>query len=158
MHYGLDLLSRGEYEEWLREIPQGECPFCEWKKYQYVLHESRYWLWIACRSPYWKYHTLLIPKRHFTELNQITVVEMGEFIETYTTATNKFRRLNIVIDGLPVDRLLFFWRLRDSLHEEGSNTTRIGHFHVHLTPDRAGLIDPAIEENACDWDPKQLVI
>lgn len=157
-HYGLDLLSREDYADWLRIIPKGECPFCEWKKYQYVLYEGKYWLWIACRAPYWKYHTMMIPKRHFVELNQLTVVEMGELIEVYSIAIEKFRKQKVVIDDEIVDRLLFFWRLRDNPHEDKSDTNRMTHFHMHLTPDKAGLLDPVLDSSSCEWNPKDFVI
>jgi diadenosine tetraphosphate (Ap4A) HIT family hydrolase len=99
---------------------------------------------------------MFIPQRHFVALNEMTVVEMGELIEMYALAVDKFREL---IPSVGVgDRLLFFWRLRGNLREEESGTTRMSHFHMHLTPDGAGLLDPVLKEDSCQWDPKDLVI
>jgi hypothetical protein len=156
MHYGLDLLSREEYEEWVRQIPLNTCPFCEWRKYQYVLHQGGYWLWIACRAPYWKYHTMFIPKRHFQEMNEMTVVEMGELIELYSLAVKRCRESNLELNGKLVKKFLFFWRLRDDPMEERNIRPRMVHFHMHFTPDREGLLDAVLDADACDWDPQKL--
>ena len=158
MGYGLDLLKRDEYKNWLQSMPEDSCTLCDWNKYQYVLHNGTYWLWIACRAPYWPYHTMLTPKRHFKEVNEMKVVEMGELIEMYSIAVRKFRSLNLTINEKPVDRYIVFWRLRENLNESESNTRRLEHFHIHLVPDRAGMFDPVLDENACDWDPKALVV
>lgn len=41
MHYGVDLLTRKDYEDWLKEIPEGVCPLCQWRMYQYLLYQGR---------------------------------------------------------------------------------------------------------------------
>lgn len=158
MRSRLELITRSEYEEWLARIPAGSCPLCEWRTYQFVLHEAKHWIWIACRAPYWKYHTMLVPKRHFREMSDVSIVEMGELVETYALVVTKLRSLRLAIDGRPISKFLLFWRLRDEPAGDPRVPARLVHFHLHVTPDRDGLLDPVLEREACDWDPSQLVI
>jgi hypothetical protein len=127
--FGVELITRAEYKVWLSQLGPKECPFCKWRQYQHLLYEGNYWLWVSCRAPYWKYHTMLIPKRHFRRLDQMTVVETGELIQTYGIALKKLRRSRLEIDGQRVNQFLFFWRLRDQLFEDphglGSEASRL---------------------------------
>jgi diadenosine tetraphosphate (Ap4A) HIT family hydrolase len=158
MNYGLELLSREDYEKWIADMPPATCPFCKWKKYQYVLYEGKHWIWIACRAPYWKYHTMFVPKRHFEEMNELTVVEMGELMDIYSIAVEKFRTLKLDLVHREISKFMFFWRLRDDPFEARNKSIRMVHFHMHLTPDREGLLDPILQKEACDWDPAKLEI
>jgi len=99
---------------------------------------------------------MFIPKRHFVEMDEMTVVEMGELIEMYSSAIKKMRSLGLVINEKAIERFLFFWRLRDTNFEETSQTRRLSHFHMHLTPDVEGLFDPLLTKDARDWDPTRL--
>ena len=66
------MLSREEYEKWYKKIPANECTFCNWQKYQIVLKEFDNWIWIACNAPYWRYHTMILPKRHFVKYSDMS--------------------------------------------------------------------------------------
>ena len=80
------LMSRVEYDAWLKGLPDNFCPFCDWRNSQIVLYEGHTWVWVANIAPYWRYHTMFIPKRHITELTEVTVTEMGEFFDMYLRA------------------------------------------------------------------------
>lgn len=156
--YGLGLLSRNEYATWLKSLAPGACPFCEWWRYQIVLHEGAHWLWIACRAPYWRFHTMLVPKRHFKELAEVAVVEIGELLGMYSSAMQKLKSISPTVSGEPIDRYLMFWRLRESAWESKTETRRMEHFHMHLVPDLPGRFDPILDPDAHTWDPSQLKI
>lgn len=147
------LLTRGEYEEWIRGMEPNYCAFCDWQKNQLLLVEGRAWLWIASRAPYWRYHTMLIPKRHIVEFNELTVIEMGEFVEMYESAVATLRSADLHNpDGSPIKKYIFFWRLRDDPVDHLSGNLRPGHLHVHVTPDRDHLFDPLLDEEAVRTD------
>lgn len=152
LSFGLELLTRAEYENALTTIPEKECSFCAWEKYQIRLHEGDHWVWIACRAPYWKYHTMLIPKEHRVQMSDLTVAEMGELFEMYSWAVDRFRtKVNQDIS------LIFFRRFRDGSVVTPFGVKRPNHFHLHLTPDREGLFDPLLEQDATKWDWASLI-
>jgi diadenosine tetraphosphate (Ap4A) HIT family hydrolase len=72
----MKILSRQEYYEERKKSTSPECVLCHQK--QLVLGETKYWRWIAARAPYWKYHTMIVPKRHFVELYEINDEEWNE--------------------------------------------------------------------------------
>lgn len=153
MKKNFKLLSREEYETWLKSMPKDYCAFCDWPKNQIVLREGRNWVWIANIAPYWRYHTMLITKRHIKEMTEMSLSEMGELAEMYNHIINKFRKCQLKrTDGSEVKKYVFFWRLRDDLYDPVSGNLRPDHFHIHLAPDKDHLWDPVIEKDAHQID------
>jgi diadenosine tetraphosphate (Ap4A) HIT family hydrolase len=150
--FGVGLLMRDEYEDWLRRYPENFCPLCQWRIFQYVLFEGQYWLWIAAKSPYWKYHTIFIPKEHIRSLDQITVPAMGELIEIYKRAVEMIRAEMPKMEAEGASDLLFFWRLRSG------ESARIEHFHMHLTPDPQKRLESIFDPKASEWNPEAFII
>jgi diadenosine tetraphosphate (Ap4A) HIT family hydrolase len=147
------LFSRREYNDWLRTLPKEYCAFCDWKSHQILLHEGRYWLWIMNLAPYWRYHTLLIPKRHVREFSELDVPEVGELVEVYSHAVSRFRRARLSrSDDSIVEKFVFFWRLRDNPMDFASGNQRPDHFHIHFVPDRDQLFDPVLDDDAVSVD------
>lgn len=151
------LLSRSEYEQWLKQLPSNYCAFCQWEPNQYVLKEGVHWLWIANLAPYWRYHTMLVPKRHVIRLTDLTVTETGEMYEMLEMSVDKLRAAQLRnVDGTPIKKFIFFWRLRDDTFDYLSGNIRPDHLHLHVTPDRDHLFDPVLDGQAYQADLTQL--
>ena len=134
------------------------CAFCDWRENQIVLKEGRGWLWIANCAPYWRYHTMFITKRHVKELSELSITEMGELIEFYAYAIERFRKAKLSRpDGTEIKKYVFFWRLRDDLFDPISGNKRPDHFHIHLAPDKDHLWDPVIDKDASKVDIVRLL-
>ena len=154
----LKLLSRREYEGWLKAMPPDYCAFCDWRVNQIVLEETPHWLWIANRAPYWRYHTMFVSKRHLRELGELNVSEVGGLVDIYTHAIERFRKAKLArADGTSIQKYVLFWRLRDNLMDVVSGNMRPDHFHIHLAPDKDHLWDPIVDEGAVDIDMKKFI-
>ncbi len=152
------LLSRKEYENFLKNLPKKCCSFCEYKKYQIVLKEWKYWIWIVNLSPYWYHHTLLVSRRHFEEFPQLTIKELTQLKEAITFVTNKYRQKKLRLkDGTRIQKYVFFWRLRDNKYDSISGNTRMGHFHIHIAPDKDHLWDPVVDSTANQFDFREFL-
>lgn len=143
------LMPRNVYEDWLATLPADVCTFCEWDSYQVVLLSTDHWLWILNRAPYWRFHTMFVPKEHRVQMSELSVVEVGELFRIYEDAVAVLGQLQ---ERLPepqrISKYLFFWRLRDEYREKTTGRRKLAHFHLHLAPDREGLFDPLLDENA----------
>ncbi|MCL4367096.1 hypothetical protein M1563_02915 [Patescibacteria group bacterium] len=142
----IKLLSRQEYERWLKTLPRESCTLCEWGKYQIVLKEMHFWVWIACLAPYRKFHTMFIPKRHIESIGELIIWEWLELVRLYQYALWRFRELDIT------DRYLIFWRKRDSYIDSKTGTRKLTHLHIHFIPDREHCFDPILDSNAIRID------
>ena len=145
----MKLMTRQDYEVWIAAIPDNECVFCLPDQYpQIVLKETANWYWIVALAPYWKYHTMIIPKRHYSDIHELPDKELIEMIELYKYAHHKLLKTDLRYDdGTPVYQYIYFWRVRDRTKNKG-NIHKPSHFHLHLTPDRDGLLDPAMDLKA----------
>lgn len=139
------IMSRIEYEEWMAKQPKDLCAFCEWKKNQIVIYEGYKWLWVANLAPYWKIHTLLVPKRHFKEYGEMTNSEAVEFKQLIDKAIKKYETLG-------VERFVHFWRKRKNSFDPKTGKKKVDHFHVHLCDDFDGMWDPILDDKAKEWD------
>jgi diadenosine tetraphosphate (Ap4A) HIT family hydrolase len=143
------LMTRKEYDTWYKTIPENACTFCDWQKYQIVLKEFEHWVWIANIAPYWKWHTMIIPKRHFEKYSDMTFMEAGELVSVIDYGEKKLLSSNLLrSDGSKVEKVVYFWRFRFNRFDEKSGTIRPAHFHIHLCPDKDHLWDPIIDEDA----------
>ena len=146
------LLNREQYEGWLRNIPQGTCTFCD-KDYQVVLHEFDHWLWVANIAPYWYWHTMIIPKRHFVEFDEMSFKESSELPTVLAYTKKKFIDANLTRkEGDPVEKFVYFWRYRMNKIDKISGTVRPDHFHLHIAPDKDHLWDPTLDDDAYKCD------
>jgi diadenosine tetraphosphate (Ap4A) HIT family hydrolase len=142
------LLTREEYDKgFIPNIPPNVCTFCDWQKYQIVLKEFHYWVWIANLSPYWSWHTMIVPKRHFVEFHEMTFREAGEMVEVVSYATKKMLDAELKReDGSGVKKIVYFWRFRADRFDPISGTVRPDHFHLHIVPDKDHLWDPILDK------------
>jgi len=149
----LKMLSREEYEKWYKKIPANECTFCNWQKYQIVLKEFDNWIWIACNAPYWRYHTMILPKRHFVKYSDMSFKEAAELVSIVDYGEKKMLDSKLKRkDGTLIEKVIYFWRFRFNRFDPVSNNIRPDHWHLHLTPDRDHIFDPTLEKDACKVD------
>ena len=113
MNKPVRLLSRKEYDEWIKSIPRDACTFCKYGEYQMILHEFDHWIWVANIAPYWYWHTMIVPKRHFVEFDEMTFKESSELPTVLAYTKKKFidAKLNRK-DGDLVEKFVYFWRFR----------------------------------------------
>jgi diadenosine tetraphosphate (Ap4A) HIT family hydrolase len=147
------LLSRPEYDKFMQDLPDGKCTFCEWETYQIVLKEFDQWLWIANIAPYWKYHTMIMPKRHFEKYSDMTFMEAGELVKVIDYGEKKILDAKLLRDdGSLIEKVVYFWRHRFNRYDPISGTIRPSHFHLHLSPDKDRLWDSILDQSANSWD------
>ncbi len=76
------LISRTEYIDFIKTNTNSTCQFCD-IKYQILLKEYKAFYWLVSISPYFKYHTILVPKRHFENYGEMNEIEMNELRNIY---------------------------------------------------------------------------
>lgn len=147
------LMTRKDYDKWVASVPLKVCTFCEWKKYQVVLKEFENWVWIANIAPYWRYHTMILSKRHFLRFSDMSFKEAGELTQVIDYGEKKILDAKLKRkDGTLIEKVVYFWRFRLNAYDPISGTTRNGHFHLHLAPDKDHLWDPIVDPTACKID------
>ncbi len=150
------LLTREEYYLYLKEIevsfPADYCSFCQ-DQGALMLKEFKYWKLIFCKAPYWKYHLMLVPKRHFKEFTQMNKEEQEEFNKAikYTLGVLRSAKLKYD-DGKLVDVFLFFWRVRDQNRDPIALVRKTDHFHFHIVPEKEHSWESILDPNARDID------
>ena len=116
-----------------RETPSGfevDCLFCNQKlKDKYVI-ENDYAFAILDNFPVTKFHTLIIPKRHFTEYFDITDKEL--------IAVNKLVKI-LKKQLIESDGSIQGFNIGTNCGKVSGQT--IDHCHIHLIPRRKGDID-----------------
>ena len=151
------LMNRDQYNKWLKKLPKNYCTFCNWKEYQIVLKEGWRWIWVANLAPYWYWHTMLVPKRHFVEYNEMNDKEAVELRDMFDYAINRYREEKLLReDGSQIKKYVFFWRLRDDTYDPISKVKRPNHFHIQIAPDKDHLWDPTLDKNAYKIDIMRL--
>ncbi len=91
----LKAMAREKYEEFVKTIPAGMCLFCEYEKYQIIIKEWKYWFWIQPISSYFKYHTMLCPKRHVRYLCKLSEEEKNEFWRADNFINKKYESIGV---------------------------------------------------------------
>lgn len=143
------LMNREEYDKWFEKLPKDICTFCQWEKYQIILREFDRWVWIANIAPYWRWHTMIISKRHFVRYSDMTFKEAGELPFVFDYAEKKILDSELKRkDGSLIEKVVYFWRFRANRFDPVSGTVRPDHFHIHLSPDKDHLWDPIVEKSA----------
>ena len=152
------LLSRTEYEEMVKKIPNGDCRLCNLKD-QIMLGNSKYWFWIACLSPYWKYHTMLISKKHIEDIAELTAEEFTDLQNFYQKIKNHLLSLKIKhSDDKPIDQFMLMVRLREENIPGGSVYPKPKHLHIHFIPDREGAERFNLDSTAINIDIKSIAL
>ena len=155
----MKLLTRKQYYEYIRNLKVNECLFCNYKKYQIVIAESEYWVWIFSRSPYWKWHTMFIPKRHLFSIDKIT---QKEFLDLAVLKKNAEKRYRKVVkeweDGEPLSMFFYFWREREGGYDTTHKVQKQEHLHLHMAPERDGTMEKIVDPNATSFDYKKLIL
>lgn len=147
------LLSRDEYYAKRGDIPADVCVLCSME--QVVIATAKHWDWVAALAPYWKYQTMLVPKRHIAKVSDLSAEEMGEFLELHDQIVASYRDAEITFkDGTKLQNVLIFWRHRYTLYNDAINANNIDHLHIHFACDREHFLDPITEADAASWNPK----
>lgn len=149
------LLTRKEYYLCLKEIeslPFDYCSLCH-EDESLILKEFKYWNLVFCKAPYWKYHLLLVPKRHFKEFTDMNSQELEEFNKTIKYTLETLQSANLKYDdGEPVEMFLFFWRVRDRNYDPVGKVKKTDHFHLHIVPEKEHMWEPILDKEAWDID------
>jgi diadenosine tetraphosphate (Ap4A) HIT family hydrolase len=142
------LLSRQEYEKHVQGLPKGVCPLCDIKS-QISLGESSHWYWIANMSPYWKWHTMLIPKRHEQDMDNLTKEELEDYFIFHKKIITHLHDLGLIHDdGKKIDQFITMTRTRFPEVLNGSTYYKPDHLHVHVVPDREGVSRFVLDDSA----------
>lgn len=145
------LLKRQEWYEIRKNTPEGSCNLCDGQ--QIVLGESTHWVWVAALAPYWKHHTMLIPRRHITEVSQLTSHEWQDFCEQERKVVNIYKSfVKVDASGQDLNNVLIFWRHRNDMINPILNMNELDHLHIHFTYDRNHFLDPISDQDAASWD------
>jgi ATP adenylyltransferase len=102
------------------------CIFCEMKEDNYII-ENEYAFAVMDKFPVSEGHTLVIPKRHFSDFFEITKIELEAVYDLLNTRKNQLISQDGNIGGFNI----------------GVNIGKIAgqsvfHCHIHLMPRRAG--------------------
>jgi galactose-1-phosphate uridylyltransferase len=146
------LLTRDEYFSWLKKFPPQYCPFCV-QQNNIVIKEGLLWDIVLNKSPYWRYHFLVIPRRHFIDFSDMSPEEFDEFQEMYKYTLKTLKKAKLThLDGSPINKFLFFWRLRQDVFDPLMNVDKPDHFHFHIVPEVEHLWDPILDNQAISID------
>lgn len=146
----MNLISRSDYEQFVKTIPIGHCPLCHIEE-QIALGESDYWYWIANISPYWKYHTMLIPKRHVHYFSELSTDELVDFQKFLRRVIKHLLRLKLTYDnGKSINQIITMFR--ESTDFDDPSYYKTDHLHVHLSPDERGVCRFNIDPEAINVD------
>jgi diadenosine tetraphosphate (Ap4A) HIT family hydrolase len=152
------ILTREQYDLWIETLPKGWCTFCKYdepigvpKVKQKVLKRFDNWVWIANIAPYWYWQTMISPKRHFIEEQDMSVEEMGEKIKASKYVESRYlkAKLRDKNDKL-IENFVYFWRFRRKDRVGGES--KVGHFHLHFAPQIEHSWDPTLEADAYKCD------
>lgn len=150
-------LSRDEYYSRLRTGDFNDCGFCGDGVKQVVLDKGKHWLWVASISPYWKYHTMLVPVRHISDIEDMTMDEFGELKSMKRRASRRFAESGLSwLDGSPITTFTYMWRVRQGGIDHKFNTIKSTHLHIHMWPETNGRDIFNLDPEATDWNPEIL--
>jgi len=114
-----EVISR-EMDESENFFKEGKkCGFCtileeERRENKRIIYQNRHWVCIAPFSSVWPYQFAMIPKRHFSELPEMTYNELRELARTYKKVFSAFKKLfkdlpyNMIYHNFPRSELWHF--------------------------------------------------
>ncbi len=148
----LKIMNRKQYLDYLKENPDTTCQFCDYNSRQIVLKETKSWVWIANLAPYWKWHTMFIPKSHIEKIEELKLEEFEELSELKNYAEKTYKeKINPLLEDL-IYMFFYFWREREDGFDPHSNIKKPTHLHLHMVPERDGLMNKIVDPDASDFD------
>lgn len=111
------------YVDFLAQFPKNHCPFCHVKKAE-ILEETKYNIVVPTRAPYSWDHLMIIPKKHYVFLDELSDVE---YKDLFTLIRKWTKKLHTKYENIGL-------LLRDAVAGEKSGKS-IHHLHFHLIPD-----------------------
>ena len=153
------LLTRAAYFKRLKRFLPSHCSFCDSENNDnLIIKKGNLWDLMFCLAPYWQYHLLLVPRRHFIEFAEMTSEELDEFIHFCNETLAKLRKMKLHYnDGAPIDRYLFFWRSRDNQFDPITKVIKPNHFHFHIAPEKEHLLDEVLDNSAHTIDTEEFI-
>ncbi len=150
----MSLISRDDYEQWTKNIPEDHCPICHVNE-QILLGETEHFIWIANISPYWKYHTMIVPKRHIDYFSKLNHEEIFDFQKFLKQITKHLLSLGLTYDdGSPLTQFLTMFR--ESADKNKSGYYKMDHLHIHLVPEKRGVDRFKLDPEAIHIDMQKL--
>lgn len=137
-------LPRSEYSKRSAEL-NGACAFCGEAPEGLLLDNFSHWIWQYSLFPYYRQHTLLIPKRHCIKFEDLTDEEVIELKTIMKEVEKRYRESGIIHKDLPKRNHLFIgWRSR----AEAASKPEVAHLHLHIHPDFEGSAEEIIDPDA----------
>jgi len=117
----------GDYRKLVQDKYQAGCAFCKKSKDDEIILENEYAFAVLDGYPVSEGHTLIIPKRHFSDYFEITE---KEYIAVHDLIRVRRKQL------LENDKTIFGFNVGANSGEVAGQT--IWHCHIHLIPRRKG--------------------
>lgn len=148
-----NIRPRTEYRGYIEKLNQNNiCGFCSIQG-GLMIEEYQHWVWIYCQFPYWKFNTLLIPKRHILKFYDLNTDELQELATTLKDIECAYNDFNLVGKKSEYGQhLIMFWRSRFSTPD----TFTLSHLHLHICTEKEGAWDNILDKNA--WDIEKVFI
>lgn len=144
----IQMIARDKYETYIAKLNPKNCILCDLGK-QIVIKEFKLWTWIINLSPYWEYHTMLIPKRHAVNVADLNMNELYELGSIYTEILDKLKVAGFKhSDGKLISKYLVMIRTRFDGVDYSTDIARPDHLHIHFLPDRKGMLTPLLNDKA----------
>lgn len=146
----MSIRSRATYKEEMDQLNKKDdaCVFCV-SNPELQISEYTYWTWAFADLPYWKYHTLLIPKRHILRFHELSAEESLELGTITQEIEQKYRDTKILGEQSRFGvQLLSFWRSRYWTSKKNTQ-----HLHLHFTPEFEGAWNSILDPEAHTIDP-----
>jgi len=109
------------------------CPFCHLPK-ERILHENELVLAIRDATPVTPLHTLVIPKRHISDLFELSRPETNAYHELLKRLKQEIQQTDAKVAGFNV-----------GINNGEAAGQTVKHCHIHLIPRRAGDVEDAAE-------------
>ena len=147
------LKSRHEYKKLSREEKHSkECRLCKIKK-QHVIKSFKNWTWVFSEFPYYKYHTMLVPKSHILRFHQLNNDEILELLSIIKEIEFIYKKSGVIGKKSKYGtQLLIFWRSRYWAPDKKF----VEHLHMHFCPEFGGAWDTILDDNAHEIDLKRI--
>lgn len=97
---------------------------------------------------------MFVPLRHVADVDELTTAEMTELMEIKKLATRQYTQLNLHWpDGTPMNVFTYMWRVRAGGEDLTFNVKKSMHLHLHMWPEKDGLMSSITDPDAANWDP-----
>lgn len=147
-------MSRDNYDKFIKTIYADICLFCEYKKYQILIHEWKHWILIQPISPYFKYHVMLCPKKHIKYLSELNKKEQKEFWKADKAICGAYNKIGVKKLRLQVQaRFAEKSRIKKRTFPFAHNE----HLHIHYYKFREGDFRILVSKTAYKQDMRRLL-